>query len=198
MTDHSTPRDLAQTPVAPTSATSTPATPPPAAVTRASTTRRRLFKTAGLVALVGAGGSTLAACSSGDSAAPAASAEPASPSTSASSAASSAAAPSSAASSSAAAGPTVTTAEVPVGGGFIMPNADYVVTQPTKGTYKAFSKICTHQGCPVTKIVDKEIVCPCHQSHFSITDGSVLSGPAQSPLPAATTKVSGSTISISA
>jgi Rieske Fe-S protein len=162
--------------------------PLPAGLTRASSSRRRLFKTAGLVALVGAGGSTLAACSSGGSATPATSAAP-----------SSAPAPSSPASSgSAAGGSTVTTAEVPVGGGFIMPNADFVVTQPTKGSYKAFSKICTHQGCPVSQIADKEIICRCHGSHFSIADGSVVSGPAQSPLPAATTKVSGTTITVSA
>ena len=39
--------------------------------------------------------------------------------------------------------------KVPVGGGVILDNADYVITQPKKGTYKAFSKICTHMGCPV-------------------------------------------------
>jgi Rieske Fe-S protein len=91
----------------------------------------------------------------------------------------------------------VTKAEVPVGGGFILPNADYVVTQPTKGSYKAFSKICTHQGCPVSAILNKEIVCKCHNSHFSIEDGSVVSGPAQKPLPAAKTTVSGDKIVIS-
>lgn len=163
----------------------------PVALIRAQADRRHLLKATGLVALVGATGSALAACSSGSTATPAANTTP-------SSGAASSTSPSASASTKAAAGPSATLAEVPVGGGFILPNADYVVTQPTKGTYKAFSKICTHQGCPVTKIVNKEIVCPCHGSHFSITDGSVVSGPAQSPLPEAKTKVSGDKIVISA
>ena len=79
----------------------------------------------------------------------------------------------------------------------IMSDADYVVTQPTPGEYKAFSKICTHQGCPVEKIMNKEIVCPCHGSHFSITDGAPVAGPAQTPLPAATVTVSGDNLVIS-
>ena len=78
-----------------------------------------------------------------------------------------------------------------------MPNADYVVTQPDKGTYKAFSKICTHQGCAVSQIADSEIVCRCHGSHFSIKDGSVISGPAKASLPEAKTTVSGDKIVIS-
>ena len=44
------------------------------------------------------------------------------------------------------------TSEVPVGGGVILDDADYVITQPTEGTYKAFSKICTHQNCPVASV----------------------------------------------
>ena len=78
-----------------------------------------------------------------------------------------------------------------------MSDADFVVTQPAAGEYKAFSKICTHQGCPVEQITDSEIICPCHQSHFSITDGAPVSGPAQEPLPAATVTVSGDNLVIS-
>jgi Rieske Fe-S protein len=89
-------------------------------------------------------------------------------------------------------------AEVPVGGGVILPNDDYVVTQPTKGKYKAFGKKCTHQGCPVSQIVDKEIICKCHGSHFSIEDGSVQSGPADDPLPEAATTVVGNEVYVTA
>ena len=172
---------------------------------RSGASRRTMLKAAGLATLVG-GGAALAACSSptttptpDGSSAPSSSAPATSPeaSPSASSAPSSPAAASSSASAAAPSGPSVTTADVPVGGGFIMPDADYVVTQPTKGSYKAFSKICTHQGCPVSQIADKEIVCRCHGSHFSITDGSVVSGPAQSPLPEAKTTVSGTKVVIS-
>jgi Rieske Fe-S protein len=169
----------------------------------AGTTRRAVLRTAGLVAVVGGGAAALAACGA-DGATPATDPAPSaeasstapSPSASASESASASASPS--ASAEAPAGPSVTKAEVPEGGGIIMPDADYVVTQPEAGTYKAFSKICTHQSCPVSLITNREIVCNCHGSHFSISDGSVVSGPAQSPLPEAKTTVSGNNIVISA
>lgn len=87
----------------------------------------------------------------------------------------------------AASGPTVKKADVPVGGGVVMQNANFVVTQPTAGTFKAFSKMCTHQGCPVSAVADNKITCNCHGSSFSATDGSVLGGPAKKAL--AETKV---------
>jgi Rieske Fe-S protein len=77
---------------------------------------------------------------------------------------------------------TVATADVPVGGGTILADDLVVVTQPTEGEFKAFTATCTHQGCPVNAITDGEIVCPCHASHFSIEDGSVISGPAPKAL----------------
>ncbi len=91
---------------------------------------------------------------------------------------------------------TVKTADVPVGGGTILQNAKYVVTQPTAGTYKAFNKTCTHQGCPVSKIVGAEIVCTCHNSKFSITDGAVTAAPATKPLAAAKVTVQGDSLLI--
>jgi ubiquinol-cytochrome c reductase iron-sulfur subunit len=52
--------------------------------------------------------------------------------------------------------------------------------------YLAFSKICTHAGCPVS-LYEQEtsrILCPCHQSQFLITDGAKpVFGPATRPLP---------------
>jgi Rieske Fe-S protein len=78
---------------------------------------------------------------------------------------------------------------VPVGGGVILENADYVVTQPSKGKYKAFSKICTHQGCPVASVSNGVIHCDCHGSEYSIEDGSVKSPPAPKALAAAKTTV---------
>lgn len=80
-------------------------------------------------------------------------------------------------------GNTVAVSEVPVGGGTII-GGRYVVTQPAEGDFKVFSARCTHQGNPVGEVVDAQIVCPFHRSHFSITDGSVISGPAPRPLPA--------------
>jgi Rieske Fe-S protein len=82
--------------------------------------------------------------------------------------------------------------EVPEGGGVI--KGDYVITQPAKGTFKAFSKVCTHQGCDVNKIDGGLISCPCHGSQFSIQDGSVKGGPAPKGLPETNVKVDGTNV----
>lgn len=54
------------------------------------------------------------------------------------------------------------------------------------GDYYAFSKICTHVGCP-TSLYEQQtgrILCPCHQSQFDIYDGcKPVFGPATRPLP---------------
>ncbi|HVT68221.1 MAG TPA: Rieske (2Fe-2S) protein [Trebonia sp.] len=81
-------------------------------------------------------------------------------------------------------------AAVPVGGGTVFTDAKVVVTQPSKGQFKAFSAICTHVGCLCNQVADGTIDCPCHGSKFKITDGSVVAGPAPSPLPAKTVTVS--------
>ncbi|MFH9675885.1 Rieske (2Fe-2S) protein [Streptomyces sp. NPDC017405] len=86
------------------------------------------------------------------------------------------------------------TADIPEGGGTVFKDHGVVVTQPTAGTYKAFSSTCTHQGCAVGGVADGVIVCPCHHSEFSAADGSVRKGPATRPLPAARITVSGDEI----
>ncbi len=90
---------------------------------------------------------------------------------------------------------TAKTADIPVGGGKIFADIQAVVTQPTAGEFKAFSSICTHQDCPVSEVTDT-INCNCHGSKFSITDGSVVNPPAQSPLAAKNVTVDGDTISV--
>ena len=101
------------------------------------------------------------------------------------------------ASGSAAAGGTrVAKADVPVGGGTILADAKVVVTQPSAGDYKAFSAVCTHQGCIVSSVAST-IDCACHNSVFSISDGSVVSGPATSALPAKTVTTNGDNLTIS-
>jgi len=50
----------------------------------------------------------------------------------------------------------------------------------------AFSKICTHAGCPVSlfNVLAMQLVCPCHQSTFDILrDCEPVFGPASRPLP---------------
>lgn len=79
-------------------------------------------------------------------------------------------------------GVTVAASDVPVGSGTILAEQKVVVTQPAAGDFRAFSAICTHQGCPVQTITEGTINCPCHGSQFSVEDGSVVTGPATSPL----------------
>ena len=88
------------------------------------------------------------------------------------------------------------TSEIPVGGGKIFKDEKVVVTQPKKGEFKAFSDICTHQGCQVTSVSGGTINCPCHGSKFHITDGSVANPPANKPLPEKQIKVSGDSIQL--
>jgi len=87
--------------------------------------------------------------------------------------------------------------DVPVGGGTVLPDQGVVVTQPQAGVFKAFSAICTHQGCTVSRVSDGLISCPCHGSKFNIADGSVTAGPAAEPLPAKTVIVTGDTLTVS-
>jgi Rieske Fe-S protein len=74
-------------------------------------------------------------------------------------------------------------ADIPVGGGKVFDALKVVVTQPTAGDYKAFSAICTHQGCTVNGVSNGVITCPCHGSTFDIATGEVKQGPATQALP---------------
>jgi Rieske Fe-S protein len=141
-------------------------------------------------AVAAAAGLVTAACGGSSAAEPAAGGDPTS----------------SAAGSSASSGGSkslVAKADVPVGGGVFVKDGKIiahpgeheeltaVVTQPTAGDFKAFSAVCTHQGCTVGAIKDGTIKCPCHGSMYSIKDGSVTGGPAPKPLSAIAVKVDG-------
>lgn len=50
----------------------------------------------------------------------------------------------------------------------------------------AYSKLCTHAGCPVGLYAQalRQLQCPCHQSLFDVLDGArPIQGPAARPLP---------------
>jgi Rieske Fe-S protein len=96
--------------------------------------------------------------------------------------------------SAAAAGALAATSQVPDGGGKIIDGKHIVITQPESGSFRAFSAICTHQGCIVSSVSKGTINCPCHGSKFSIKDGSVVNGPAPSPLASIAIKVEGTSI----
>jgi Rieske Fe-S protein len=140
-------------------------------------TRRGMLAGAGLIGLAGA----VSACSSGSSSAGA----------DAGAGATSAA---SGGSTGGAADVLAATSQIPVGSGKIFTAEKVVVTQPTAGDFKAFSAVCTHMGCIVSKIANGTIDCPCHGSQYSINNGAVVAGPAPRPLAAEAIKISGANI----
>ena len=75
-----------------------------------------------------------------------------------------------------------TTADVPVGGGTVFQKEKIVVTQPTEGDFKAFTAVCTHQGCTVGAVNGDTIQCNCHGSEYNAADGTVKKGPAPKAL----------------
>lgn len=145
--------------------------------------RRTVLQAGGIIAV----GGVVAACSSGGSTA--ATSAPAAGGSAAASAA-----PSGSAAASGGTGAVAQVSDIPVGGGVILPDQAIVLTQPTAGDVKAFTAVCTHQGCLVSQVVNNEIICPCHGSKFSASDGSVIQGPAQSPLQAAGVAIDGGSV----
>jgi Rieske Fe-S protein len=81
-----------------------------------------------------------------------------------------------------------------VGGGKIVSDKKIVITQPKAGSFDAFSAVCTHAGCIVGDVSGGTINCPCHGSKFSVANGSVVQGPAASPLPPVSITVQGTSI----
>lgn len=161
-------------------------------MTDAGITRRHTLTGA---AVVGAGLPFLTACGDDGGTATDPAASP-----SASDSASSPATPSETASTAAsepAADALTSTGDVPKGGGRIFADEKVVVTQPTAGEFKCFTAVCTHQGCVVSSVDGGSINCACHGSRFSITDGSVETGPATSALDEVAISVQGKSISLS-
>lgn len=85
--------------------------------------------------------------------------------------------------------------DVPVGGSTEaeVDGEMILLSQPKKGEVKAFSSICTHQGCTV-KPDGAEFHCPCHNSIYDAATGEVLDGPAPEPLPSVPVEVDGDKI----
>jgi Rieske Fe-S protein len=157
---------------------------------RQAQSRRALLIGAGVTCAAALAGCTTYDANNGGLAGPA-------PTTGGAATSGSAAAPSAAgagSASSAAPAALATTADVPEGGGMIIDGKNIVITQPQAGSFKAFTAICTHQGCIVNSVADGTIDCPCHGSRFSIKDGSVVNGPAPSPLAPVAIKVDGTSI----
>jgi Rieske Fe-S protein len=79
-------------------------------------------------------------------------------------------------------------ADVPDGGGLVLGSRHVVLTR-TGDTVHGFSATCTHQGCTVSNVSKGAIHCPCHNSAFDATTGTVVQGPATAPLPAVPVEV---------
>jgi Rieske Fe-S protein len=148
--------------------------------TQPTTDRRTVLRNTAIGVAVAGIGVTAAACSSSNSVAQGSGAQTAA-----------AAAPT---------GPTTltTTANVKEGSGYIDQTSKTVVTQPTAGTYKAFTAVCTHQQCIVGSVTNNVIQCPCHGSQYSASTGEVIQGPATQALAPKTIKVSGDNIVLEA
>jgi len=90
-----------------------------------------------------------------------------------------------------------TTADVPVGGGTVFQKEKVVVTQPTEGDFKAFTAVCTHQGCTVGSVKGDTIQCNCHGSQYNAADGKVKKGPATKALAPKKVTVEGDNLIVS-
>lgn len=87
--------------------------------------------------------------------------------------------------SAAAGGVLIALDKVPVGGvaPVTIDRRPAFIARPTADTVRAFSAVCTHQGCTVVAAGDL-LMCPCHGSHYELLTGAVTRGPAEKDLPA--------------
>jgi nitrite reductase/ring-hydroxylating ferredoxin subunit len=157
--------------------------------------RRALLRAAGVGGAAAAVGLTAAACGSSSGTANTASNNNAGSASTTDPATSAAASSTASAASGGSGSALAATSDVPVEGGKIVTaSGGVVITQPASGTFKAFTAVCTHQQCAVGSVSGNVITCPCHGSQFSAKDGSVVQGPASSPLAAKNITVSGGQI----
>lgn len=73
-----------------------------------------------------------------------------------------------------------------LGSGDAAPPDGTTTPAPDPGTILAYSRICTHAGCPVAlfRSEDSTLYCPCHQATFDARrDARPVFGPASRPLP---------------
>lgn len=69
-------------------------------------------------------------------------------------------------------------ADIPQGYSY---HGDFWITRVTD-KLKVYSTRCTHLGCRIKPANGEQMICPCHGSIFSTTDGSVIKGPAEKSL----------------
>ncbi len=90
-----------------------------------------------------------------------------------------------------------TTSDVPKGSAFAFTDPTSGdpanLVQPKSGVYKAYSAVCTHQGCTVG-FDGQQFACPCHGATFDASNGDVTGGPAPTPLSAISVQEIGGSI----
>ena len=86
--------------------------------------------------------------------------------------------------------------EIPVGGGIILTDDRIVITQPSRGEFRAFSAVCTHQGQIVGEVDDNTITCTFHGSQYDAATGDVTTGPAATGLDPVKIHVKGRAITL--
>ncbi len=79
-------------------------------------------------------------------------------------------------------------ADVPVNGvklfRYPTPDDPCILVRLNADTFVAYSQKCTHLSCAVHYVRESaQLVCPCHEGHFSARTGQVLQGPPPRPLP---------------
>lgn len=80
-------------------------------------------------------------------------------------------------------------------GGFIYKN-NIIVARTLSGNFVALSQICTHQGGTVEfQANNNRFYCPVHGALFQ-TNGSVIAGPANSPLKTYNTSLTGNNLRV--
>lgn len=85
--------------------------------------------------------------------------------------------------------------DIPVGSAKIVD--DVIIAQPTQGQFAAYSTTCPHAGSKINKVSGDTVKCQAHGSIFAIKDGSVIQGPATSPLDKKNASVKGDKVEVS-
>lgn len=82
-------------------------------------------------------------------------------------------------------------ADLPAGGALVF-RQERITVMREGSNIVALSLVCTHLGCTVS-VTPEGMVCPCHGSRFD-RSGTVLSGPAERPLPRLIVEQDGATL----
>jgi cytochrome b6-f complex iron-sulfur subunit len=86
----------------------------------------------------------------------------------------------------------------PVGGAALVQvsSGTFLVARTSQDSFTALTAICTHEGCTISGFANQVYVCLCHGSQFS-TSGTVVQGPASSPLRQFPTRFANNVLTIS-